>query len=129
MIAERMRRASILYEPGRTVTVLVGEAALRNAAGSPAVMQHQVEHVARLARSLTHARVGVVPLSRCPILPLNGWEQRDNIVSIETTAGDLEIADPDEVAQYERWADLLTDAAVSDHIEDLVLTTGAPVNR
>jgi hypothetical protein len=28
---------------------------------------------------------------------LHGWEQRDNIVSIETTAGDLEIADPAEV--------------------------------
>ena len=100
MIAERMRRASIIYEPCRTVTVLVGEAALRNAVGSPAVIQHQAQHVARLATSLTHARVAVVPLSRCPILPLHGWEQRDHIVSIETTAGDLEIADPDEVAQY-----------------------------
>jgi Domain of unknown function (DUF5753) len=100
MIAERMRRASFIYEPCRTVTVLVGEAALRNAVGSPAVMQHQVQHGARLATSLTHARVAVVPLSRCPILPLHGWEQRDHIVSIETTAGDLEIADPEEVAQY-----------------------------
>jgi transcriptional regulator with XRE-family HTH domain len=104
LIAERMRRASILYEPGRTLTVLVGEAALRNTVGSPAVMRRQVQHVAHLADTLTHARVGVVPLSRCPILPLHGWEQRDNIVSIETTAGDLEIADPAEVAQYERWA-------------------------
>ena len=129
MIAARMRRASILYEPGRTITILVGEAALRNAAGSPAVMQHQIEHVARLARTLTHARVGVVPLSRCPILPLNGWEQRDNIVSIETTAGDLEIADPDEVTQYERWANLLTDAAVSENIEDLVTPVGEPASR
>ena len=129
MIAERMRRASILYEPGRTVTVLVGEAALRNAVGPPALMHDQVQHVDRLARSLTHARIGVVPLSRCPILPLHGWEQRDNIVSIETTAGDLEIADPDEVAQYERWADLLTDAAVTEHIDDLIATTGAPASR
>jgi hypothetical protein len=129
MIAERMRRASILYEPGRILTVLVGEAALRNVVGSPAVMQHQIQHIARLAGSLTHARVGVVPLSRCPILPLHGWEQRDNIVSIETTAGDLEIADPAEVAQYERWADLLADAAVYDHIEDLVLTASAPAGR
>jgi len=129
MIADRMRRASILYEPGRTLTVLVGEATLRNVVGSPAVMQHQIQHVARLAGSLTHARVGVVPLSRCPILPLHGWEQRDNIVSIETTAGDLEIADPAEVAQYERWADLLADAAVYDHIEDLVLPTGALAGR
>jgi hypothetical protein len=59
---------------------------LRNAVGSPVVIQHQAHHVARLATSLTHARVAVVPLSRCPILPLHGWEQRDHIVSIETTA-------------------------------------------
>jgi Domain of unknown function (DUF5753)/Helix-turn-helix domain len=57
MIAERMRRASILYEPGRTLTVLVGEAALRNVVGSLDVMQHQIQHVARLAGSLTHAPV------------------------------------------------------------------------
>ena len=120
MIAERMRRSSILYEPGRSLTVLVGEAALRNAVGSPAVMQHQVQHIARLAASLTHAHVAVVPLSRCPVLPMHGWEQRDNIISIETTAGDLEIADPDDVSRYERWAKLLTDAAIQDGIEDLV---------
>ena len=77
----------------------------------------------------THARVGVVPLSRCPILPLNGWEQRDNIISIETTAGDIEIADPDELAQYERWASLLTDTAVSDDIEDLIRPAAASAGR
>ena len=43
----------------------------------------------RLATSLTHARVGVIPHSRCPSLPPRGWEQRDNILSNETTAGDL----------------------------------------
>lgn len=83
-------------------------------------MRHQVEHVARLARSLTHARVGVVPLSQCPILPLNGWEQRSHIVSIETTAGDIETADPDEIAQYERWTSLLSDAAITDGLDQLV---------
>lgn len=67
--------------------------------------------------------------ARCPILPLNGWEQRDNIISIETTAGDIEIADPDELAQYERWASLLTDAAVSDDIEDLVRPAATSAGR
>ena len=57
MVTERMRRASILYEPGRNVTMLVGEAALRNAAALPAVMRHQVEYGARLARP----QQGLVP--------------------------------------------------------------------
>jgi len=114
MIAERMRRASILWEPGRTVTVLAGEAALRNHIGSPDIMRRQIEHINNLAATLTHARVGVIPFDRCPILPLHGWEQRDSIISIETTAGDLEIADPSEVEQYERWSQLLIDAANFD---------------
>jgi transcriptional regulator with XRE-family HTH domain len=112
MIAERMRRASILYEPGRDITVLVGEAALRNQVGSPEIMQRQRDHIAHLAATVTHSKIGMIAFDRCPILPLHGWEQRDNIVSIETTAGDLEIADPAEVEQYEHWAALLTDAAL-----------------
>jgi hypothetical protein len=50
------------------------------------------------------------------------------MVSIETTAGDLEIADPDEVAQYRHWADLLTEAAVSHGIETLVPRAAAPAD-
>lgn len=111
MIAQRMRRASILYEPGRDITVLVGEAALHTQVGSAQVMERQRNHIAHLASTVTRAKIGVVPFDRCPILPLHGWEQRDEIVSIETTAGDLEIADPTEVAQYERWAHLLSAAA------------------
>ncbi|MGL5824633.1 MAG: helix-turn-helix domain-containing protein [Nocardioides sp.] len=111
MIAARMRRASILYEPGRDITVLVGEAALRTQVGSAEIMERQRAHIAHLAATVTHATIGVIPFEQCPILPLHGWEQRDNIVSIETTAGDLEIADPVEVAQYVRWADRLADVA------------------
>jgi transcriptional regulator with XRE-family HTH domain len=111
MIAERMRRASILYEPGRDITVLIGEAALRTQVGSEQAMERQRAHIAHLAATVTRARIGVVWFDRCPILPLHGWEQRDDIVSIETTAGDLEVADPAEVAQYQRWAKLLASAA------------------
>jgi hypothetical protein len=113
MIAARMRRASILYEPGRDITILIGEAALRTQVGSVEVMERQRAHIVNLAETLTHARIGVIPFDRCPILPLHGWEQRDNIISIETTAGDLEIADPTELEQYGRWGHLLAEAADS----------------
>lgn len=39
---------------------------------------------------------------------------RDDVVTIETTAGDLDIADPDEVSQYERWGELLQKHATTD---------------
>ncbi|MGL5809352.1 MAG: helix-turn-helix domain-containing protein [Nocardioides sp.] len=111
MIAQRMRRSAILYESGRDITVLIGEAALRNHVGSSRIMSRQVGHVTHLASILTHARIGIVPLSRCPIVPLHGWEQRDNLITIETTAGDLDIADPAEVEQYSRWGQHLIAAA------------------
>jgi transcriptional regulator with XRE-family HTH domain len=119
MIAERMRRASILFEPGRELTVLLGEAALLNQVASPTIMRDQVRHIARLMESTPHAYIGVVRFNSCPILPLHGWELRDDIVTIETTAGDLEVADPEEVAQYERWGKLLKDEASTQvpHLE------------
>jgi hypothetical protein len=113
MVAARMRRAAILYEPGRQIAVLIGEAALRNRVGSADVMRDQLKHIARLATTLSHATVGIVPFAAFPVLAQHGWDQRDNIVTLETTAGDLEIADPIEVAQYERWSTLLLEAAAT----------------
>jgi hypothetical protein len=112
MIAARMRRASILYEPGRDITILVGEGALRTQVGSAEIMRRQRDHIAHLAATVAHAKIGVIPFERCPILPIHGWRQVDELVSIETTAGDLEIADPTEVQQYQRWGDLLVQAAL-----------------
>jgi transcriptional regulator with XRE-family HTH domain len=112
MVAARMRRSAVLYEPGRTVTVLIGEAALHNVVGPPEVMRDQIAHIARLATTLTHATIGIVPFERFPVLVQHGWDQRDQIITLETTAGDLEIADPTEVAQYERWATLLSKSAL-----------------
>ncbi len=111
LIAERMRRSSILFEPGRDVTVLIGQAALLNQVGPPDVMREQARHISRLIDTSRHAFIGIIGFETCPVLPLHGWEIRDDIVSIETTAGDLEIADPDEVGQYQRWAELLRNNA------------------
>ena len=111
MVAARMRRAAILYEPGRKTAILIGEAALHNRVGSTEVMNEQLEHIARLATTASHAKIGIVPFRSFPVLIQHGWDQRDQIVTLETTAGDLEIADPIEVAQYERWAGIQLKAA------------------
>lgn len=112
MVAARMRRSAILYEPDREITVLVSEAALLNRVGSADVMREQLQQIVRLATA-THATIGIVPFQKFPVLVQHGWDRRDQIVTVETTAGDLEIADPAEVAQYERWSQLLREAAVT----------------
>jgi transcriptional regulator with XRE-family HTH domain len=108
MVAARMRRSAILYEPGRQVTILVGEGALRTRYTTQPIMHDQLEHIARLAESEHAATVGVVPFSRpAPIMVFHGWELTDDVITVETPFGDLDIADPLEVARYGEYLDLL----------------------
>jgi transcriptional regulator with XRE-family HTH domain len=114
MIASRLRRQAILYEPGREITVLMGEAALRTRIASTATMQAQREHIARLAETLTTATIGVVPFSaQAPIATLHGWFLADDLATIETDAGNLEIADPEHVKRYWHHTQLLLDTAAT----------------
>jgi transcriptional regulator with XRE-family HTH domain len=114
MIASRLRRQAILHEPGRDITVLIGEGALRTRVASQPTMRAQREHIARLAETLATATIGIVPFSvQAPIATLHGWALIDDLVTIETEEGDLEIADPEQVERYRRHTQLLLDAAVT----------------
>lgn len=112
MIASRLRRSAILYEPGRETTVLIGEGALRNRFASSAIMREQLEHIARLAESLTTATIGIIPFERqLPVLVFNGWDLTDDVIEIETPLGNLDIADPSEVTRYKEYLELLLNTA------------------
>jgi transcriptional regulator with XRE-family HTH domain len=114
MIASRIRRQAILYEPGRDITLLIGEAALRTRVASPATIRAQLDHLARLAETLTTATIGIVPFTaQAPIATLNGWGITDDLVTVETDAGNVEIADPDHVQRYWHHTRLLLDVAIT----------------
>lgn len=114
MIASRLRRQALLYEPGREVTLLMGEGALHTRVASPATMRAQLGHIAHLAETLTTATIGIVPFAApAPVAVLNGWTVQDDLVTVETDGGDLEIADPEEVERYQRRTRLMLDAAVT----------------
>jgi len=114
MIASRLRRQAILYEAGRDITVLMGEAALRTRVASPPTMRAQREHIARLAETVTTATVAIVPFTaQAPIITLHGWALTDDIATIETDTGNLEIADPQHVDRYWHNTRLLLDTAVT----------------
>lgn len=113
-LAARLRRQAIIYEPGREITLLMNEAALRIRVAPPAVMAAQCEHIGRLAESLTTALVGVIPFATpMPVFGLTGWIILDDLVTIETEGGDLEIADPQEVERYWQYTDLLRETAAT----------------
>lgn len=112
LIASRLRRQAILHEPGREITLLMSEGALRTQLASPSTMHAQREHIAHVAETLTTATIGIVPFTaRLPVAPLGGWGILDDIVSIEQAGGDLEIADPQQVERYWRDTRLLLDVA------------------
>jgi transcriptional regulator with XRE-family HTH domain len=114
MIASRLRRQAILYETGREITILMSEGALRTRLATAATMHAQREHIARLAETLTTATVAVVPFAApAPIATLNGWVLTDDLATIETDAGNLEIADPEHVRRYWHHTQLLLEAAAT----------------
>jgi transcriptional regulator with XRE-family HTH domain len=116
VIAEKLRRQAILYEPGREFVHVVTEAALRLRLGAMSAMtlRGQLGHLAELATLPGHT-FGVLPFSRpCPVETLSGFQLYDReLVVVETNAGVLELTDPDAVSRYVRWLDQLLDVALT----------------
>ena len=116
LIAAKIRRQSILYEGGRQIVHVLGEAVLRTRVGNvtPATMRSQLEHLAETAALPGH-ELGVVPFSvPTPVAPASGFVLYDSdLVVIETLAGRLNVTDPELIRRYERWLEQLRQAAIT----------------
>ena len=113
MIAARVRRQAILYEGGRDIVLVMGEAALRTRLASAESMRGQLEHLAQLTELAT-VTIGIVPFTApMPVMPLSGFDISDELVTIETLGGEIELADPTEVETYEKYLGLLLDVALT----------------
>lgn len=115
IIAAKVRRQSILYEPGRRIVHVVGEAALRTRIGgiTRGTMREQLLHLADLAELAGH-EFGVVPFDvNSPIAPTTGFDMYDrDLVIVEALAGELQITDPGAINRYARWLDELLAVAL-----------------
>lgn len=115
VIAAKIRRHAILYEPGREFVHVITEAALRLRIGavSYTTLRGQLVHLAELATLPGHT-FGVLPFTiACPAMP-SGFSLYDrDLVAVETTAGVLQLTDPDAVARYSRWLDQLVDVSLT----------------
>ena len=115
LVAAKLRRQAILYEPGREFVHVVGEAALHMRFGpmSGATLRAQVLHLAQMA-SLPGHTFGVVPFVVGSPVPPRGWALYDrDLVRIETGAGVVQITEPDAVARHVRWLDQLLQVALT----------------
>jgi transcriptional regulator with XRE-family HTH domain len=115
ILATRLRRQSLLYEPGREFTYVMTEAALRTRIGrvSATTLRNQLAHLGELA-VVPGLTIGIVPFEvALPVGP-SGFAMYDaTLVRIETSGGVLELTDDEAVARYSRWLDQLVDVALT----------------
>lgn len=110
-IAARLDRARVLYDPARSVTVLITEAALRLRIAPVAVLVEQLDRVSSIA-TLRNVDVGVVPLDApVTVTPLSGFQlfemPDEAIVTAELVADEVVITESERVERYreviEKW--------------------------
>lgn len=114
LVAERVRRQEVLYQPGRNIQIVVGEAALRTTPGTVDTLVGQLDRLISFSE-LPVVEFGVVPdRMPMPIPPLSGFAvYDDDFVLQETITGEQRLDDPDEVSIYVQAFERLRRAAVT----------------
>jgi transcriptional regulator with XRE-family HTH domain len=111
MVANRMQRQQVLYQHGRQVQIVLLEAALRTRVVSDAALAGQLDRLTAVA-GLSTLELGIIPFeAHVPIFPLSGFRLYDDLVIVESIVGEQQLAEPDSVARYEKYLELLRDAA------------------
>lgn len=116
LIAAKIRRQSILYEGGRRIVHVLGEAALRTRVGNITVetMRGQLAHLAETATLPSH-ELGIVPFAvPSPVAAASGFVLYDtDLAVVETLGGRLQITEPELIARYGWWLERLLQAALT----------------
>lgn len=110
-VAARMERQRVLYDRTKTFEILLVEAALVYPICAPADMVAQIDRLMSIA-SLPNVRFGVIPLNtRLPAVPMHGYWIVDDLVMVETVAGEITTPEPDEVDLYRKLTSRLWSVA------------------
>ncbi|MEV0688377.1 DUF5753 domain-containing protein [Nocardia sp. NPDC050378] len=111
----RMQRQAVLDAPGHRFHMLIGEAALRRAVGSHAIMAAQIRQLGDILTSRDNVDIGIIPLDAEFIGQADNFVIHDESgVAIETVTGSVESSGADEIALALRTFDLLVDQAHYD---------------
>lgn len=112
VVAERMSRQQVLYQTGKQVQLVMGEAALHKSVGTIGTLIGQLDRLITMT-ALPSVDVGIVPFP-APMLPVPGFVVYDeNVVTSESLTAEQRLIEPDEVAQYIRFFDELRAVAVT----------------
>jgi len=110
MVAERMQRQQVLYQPDKQVQIIMLEGALRSRVVSAQTLAGQLD---RLMSVIAWRRSNSdYPLEAAvPIWPTAGFRLYDDLVIEESVEGENQVADSELVARYGKDFELLREAA------------------
>lgn len=113
MVAMRMQRQQVLYDPGKHIHFVLLEAALRCRVCSPSTLAGQLDRLVALV-GLPTLRLGLVPFeTQLPIIPFGDFTIYDqDLVVVEGLTGEQHLGQSDEIALYVQFFDILSGAAV-----------------
>lgn len=107
----RLERQHALYDSAKHVELLVTESALRYFVCSPQAMIAQLDRLLAIY-NLPSVRFGIIPLgTRLPTVPTNGFWIVGNTVLVETVDSEINTDSPDDLATYNKLADMLWSVA------------------
>lgn len=113
IVAQRMKRQSVLREPGRDVCLIVGEGALHTRFGSRETMIEQLGRVMELME-LPALDLRILSFDApCPVVPLTGFRLVGDTVVIGMFHGEVTLAKPADVVAYTAAFEALCTASVS----------------
>jgi transcriptional regulator with XRE-family HTH domain len=120
-VRARMQRQQVLYEPDRTIEILVAEAAVLHPIAPAPVMAAQIHRLIATI-GLPNVRFGIIPAGTVlPHVLWHGYWIVDRVVLVENISAEVRITDPEQVAIYERLTNRLWAIAVEDdHARELL---------
>jgi transcriptional regulator with XRE-family HTH domain len=113
IVGQRIKRQEVLYQPGKKIQLVIGEAALRIRFGTTETLLGQLDRLVAVT-GLCGVELGVLPFAKpLPVFPLTNFVLYDEAVLIESITGQQRLDGADEVALYERFFDQLREAAAT----------------
>ncbi|MGH3915354.1 MAG: helix-turn-helix domain-containing protein [Pseudonocardiaceae bacterium] len=112
VVAQRMIRQQALYQPGKQVQLVMGEAALHHSVGTTGTLLGQLDRLLTMT-ALPSVDVRIIPFT-VPMLPVPGFVlYDDDVVTAESLTAEQRLIEPHEVAQYATFFDHLHAVAVT----------------